>query len=81
MAQEALGKERKARSIYDENKKVLKIPTELPAGIELKLPQAEWPAWIVFGGLCAFLLVVGMGLALSASPEKEAEPANGDRID
>lgn len=69
VAKEKLGRERKASKIFDKNKDLLKLPAVLPAGAELKLPVSDWPAWVGFGLLMAFLLVVGVGRFLSPPPE------------
>ncbi|HEV3146778.1 MAG TPA: OPT/YSL family transporter, partial [Gemmataceae bacterium] len=40
---------------------------ELPSGVELKLPQKQWPAVIGFGALVAILAVVGTGKIMGGS--------------
>ena len=71
VAREVLGRERKARKIFDRNKEVLKLPAELPAGASLKLPSADWPAWAAFGALALFLLMVGTGRVMPPPPEED----------
>jgi putative OPT family oligopeptide transporter len=85
------GRERKAAKIFDKNKEPLKpeekdkgytqlkLPDILPAGAELKLPSKDWPAWLGFGALAAFLLLVGTGRLLSPPPEENGIASNGLR--
>ncbi|MFO0850476.1 MAG: oligopeptide transporter, OPT family [Gemmataceae bacterium] len=58
-AAEALGREWKAKQIYDLNKDKLKLPDKLPAEAKLTLPQPEWPTLVAVGALVLILLLVG----------------------
>ncbi len=51
----------KAPSLYDLNSDKLKLPSILPAGTALKVPQKTWPAIVAFGVLTLFLAAVGLG--------------------
>lgn len=73
VAREVLGRERKARKIFDRNKDKLKLPEEIPAGAPLKLPTSDWPAWLGFAALGLFLLAVGTGRLMPPPPEGTSE--------
>jgi putative OPT family oligopeptide transporter len=78
VAAEQLGRERKARKIFDRNADKLMVPAALPAGAELRLPAQDWPAWIAFLALAAFLLAVGVGWLLRPPPEEGPVSNNGE---
>ncbi len=87
VAREIFGRERYAQKIFEKNKDEpktednvpnavqLKLPERLPAGAELSLPSKDLPAWLAFGALALFLLLVGIGKLLTPPP---AENGNGN---
>jgi len=76
VAAQELGRERKARKIFEKNTDKLKLPEALPAGAELTFPGRDWPAWLGFGLLASFLLFVGRGQVLGPRPERELVSPN-----
>ncbi|MHB1036717.1 MAG: OPT family oligopeptide transporter [Pirellulales bacterium] len=69
IALETLGRAKMAQTLFDLNKDRLKLPTSLPAGASLKLPQRTWPALAAFGVLAVVLTMVG--LRRSKEPESK----------
>jgi putative OPT family oligopeptide transporter len=69
----------KTATIFDLNKDQLKLPTEVPAGATLKLPQKTAMALVAFGVLVIFLVLVGVGWIMSAPPGDEANEAVAPR--
>jgi hypothetical protein len=64
VAQQALGDEDKASLLFDLNESQLKLPDRLPNVANLKIPQRNLPAIVVFALLAVFLVAVGKGWAL-----------------
>jgi hypothetical protein len=85
LARELRGSPDKAQSLLDLNKDQLKLPEQLPAGTQLKLPQQTMPAIYAFAGLMLLLLLVGMGWLLKAPPTSRArfrpDSPSGDGYD
>jgi putative OPT family oligopeptide transporter len=75
-AQESLGKEDKAQTLYQLNQDQLKPAVILPAGAVLRVPQQTWPALVAFGLLTLFLMLVGLGWLFRQPPA----PTNGNSI-
>jgi hypothetical protein len=76
VAREKLGSADKAPLIYDLNVNQLRLPRTLPRGTEIRLPQKNWPALLMFGILTVFLLVVAKGwLFGSAGATQRAKPS------
>jgi putative OPT family oligopeptide transporter len=69
VAADALGREWKARQLYDLNRDALKTPDKLPAEATLTLPQSEWPTYLAFGALVVILLLVGTERVLRGRTE------------
>jgi putative OPT family oligopeptide transporter len=61
IASETLGSASKSKLLFDLNQQQLQLPTALPAGASVKIPQQNWPALAAFGVLVLLLAVVGMG--------------------
>ncbi len=64
VAQQALGDEDKASLLFDLNESQLKLPDRLPNVANLKIPQRNLPAIVVFALLAVFLAAVGKGWVL-----------------
>lgn len=74
VAREQLGSADRAQVLLDLNAHQLRLPDRLPAGAEVRLPQKNWPALVMFGLLAAFLLLVSKGFifkAPSAAPQSK----------
>jgi putative OPT family oligopeptide transporter len=74
-AEQLLGSADKATLIFDLNKDQLKPPGTLPTGTELKLPQHNTPALLIFALVLVFLALVGLGWLLPAPGARSAEIA------
>jgi putative OPT family oligopeptide transporter len=92
-AEKKLGSSDEAQSLYERNKKVLKLPEKSPEGIvrlepadqvlagtTLKIPQHDWPAELAFALLVLFLLAVGAGLLLKAPSDEPSPPSSGESL-
>jgi putative OPT family oligopeptide transporter len=66
-AVEKYGKAEKAAELYEANKETLKLPTALPAGAVLKVPQRDSTAAIAAGAMVLILLLVGLLLKPAAA--------------
>jgi putative OPT family oligopeptide transporter len=74
---EKYGKAEKAAELYQANKDALKLPTTLPAGTVLKMPQRDSTAAIAAGVMALILLFVGLFLkpasGVASAPASEVE--------
>jgi len=61
LAAQETGDRGNAPALLDLNDKRLKLPTQLPAGTMVKIPQRNIPALAVFAALAAVLALVGLG--------------------
>jgi putative OPT family oligopeptide transporter len=66
IAEQVLRSADKAGLLLDLNSPPLHAPESLPAGAVLRVPQKDWPALAVFGGLSLVLALVGVGLLMRA---------------
>jgi hypothetical protein len=80
VAQQFIGSREKAQLLLNLNEDRLALPTELPEGAKLKIPQHTWPALAAFGALVVFLLVVSFGWLLQSAP-LAGVAGGGDRED
>jgi hypothetical protein len=60
-ARQVLGSADKAASLLDLNSDRLQLPTGLPAGATLRVPQKDWPTMVALAGLAILLTLVGLG--------------------
>jgi putative OPT family oligopeptide transporter len=58
----------KSQVLLDLNKDIVSLPTGIPAGATMKIPQRTSPSLIAFGFLMMFLCLVGMGRLMQAAP-------------
>jgi hypothetical protein len=72
-AAEHLGRDWKAKQVFDLNSDRLKLPAELPPEATLKVPQPSWPAVLVFAGVALFLWAVGGGLLMRGGGDERTE--------
>jgi hypothetical protein len=70
-AKKTLDAPEKAASLFDLNSDRLRSPQGLPAGVEMRLPQKNFPSLIAFAVLALILLVVGFGWIFKSPPGKE----------
>ena len=70
-AKSMLGSEDQAESLFELNSDRLRLPQDLPVGVEVKLPQENTPALVAFAILAAILMVVGFGWIFKSTPAKE----------
>ena len=70
-AQTVLGSPDKAESLFELNSDRLRLPQDLPVGVEVKLPQHNYPSLIAFAVLALLLMVVGFGWIFKSPPGKE----------
>jgi putative OPT family oligopeptide transporter len=70
-AKTVLGSEGQAETLFELNSDRLRLPQDLPVGVEVKLPQHNYPALIAFGILALILMMVGFGWILKSQPGKE----------
>jgi putative OPT family oligopeptide transporter len=68
-AQSELGAKEKAATLLDLNSDRLGHPRGLPAGVEMRLPQRNYPSLIAFGVLALVLMVVGLGWIFKSPAE------------
>ena len=61
VAKEALGTKDEAAHLLDLNEQKLRLPTSLPVGASVRLPQHNWPSLAIFGILVLLLAIVGTG--------------------
>ncbi len=66
-----LGEPEKAASLFDLNSDRLRPPRSLPIGVEMRLPQHNYPALIAFAVLALILMMVGFGWIFKSPPGKE----------
>jgi putative OPT family oligopeptide transporter len=78
-AAKVLGSPDKAATLFDNNKDRLKLPDNLPAGAQLRVPQRDLTALIAAGAMVLFLLMAGLGVFLKTPPTAAppTSPANG----
>jgi putative OPT family oligopeptide transporter len=70
-AEKTLGAPDKAAALLDLNSDRLKPAQGLPVGVEVKLPQHNYPSLIAFGALALILLLVGFGWIFKSQNTKE----------
>jgi putative OPT family oligopeptide transporter len=70
-AKKVLGEPEKAASLFELNSDRLRPPQGLPAGVEMRLPQKNFPSLIAFAVLALLLMVVGFGWIFKSPPGKE----------
>jgi putative OPT family oligopeptide transporter len=68
-AKTALGSADKATLLMELNADRLRFPRGLPKGVEMRLPQKNYPSLIAFGILALILMVVGLGWIFKTAPE------------
>ncbi len=73
IAEKTLQSRGQAQLLLNLNGNQLAEPEQIPSGAVLKIPQLDWPAVAVFGGLAAFLLIVALawpsGTVAAEKPE------------
>ena len=72
LAKEKEGHASAAAALFNANEKRLELPSRLPKGAVLNLPQHAWPALVSFGVLTFLLGLVGLGFLLKIPDETPA---------
>jgi hypothetical protein len=73
-AKNVLGSPDKAASLFEMNSNRLRPPPGLPAGVEMRLPQHNFPSLIAFAVLAATLMMVGFGWIFKSQNNNVTKP-------
>jgi putative OPT family oligopeptide transporter len=68
-AKAVLGSEDKAALLFELNTDRLRLPQGLPLGVEMRLPQKNYPSLIAFAVLALILMSVGFGWIFKTTPQ------------